>query len=83
MSNGALLTVHEVADLLGLSVGTVYHFVSEKRIPVLKLSARCIRFDSTAIAAWLAEMAVPADSTEHIQPRDRRADDRVSRVRNR
>jgi excisionase family DNA binding protein len=59
-----LLGVREVAELLGLSVGSVYHLVSQKRIPVVKLSARCVRFDKVALEAWIAEMAVPADSTE-------------------
>jgi excisionase family DNA binding protein len=63
MSNGALLTVQEVADLLGLSVGSVYHLISQKRVPVVKLSARCVRFDKSALDNWIAQMTVPAEST--------------------
>jgi excisionase family DNA binding protein len=66
MSADQLLTVHEVAELLSLSVGSVYHLISEKRIPVVKLSARCVRFERNALEAWIASLAVPADSNKPI-----------------
>jgi excisionase family DNA binding protein len=44
-----LLDVKEVAELLGLAVGSVYHLVSEKRLPCVRLSARCLRFRESAI----------------------------------
>jgi hypothetical protein len=28
---------------MGLAVGTIYHLISQKRIPVVRLSARCVR----------------------------------------
>jgi len=57
-----LLTAAEAAQLLRLNnVGTVYHLVSQKRIPVVKLSARCIRFSRNALLKWLEEMSQPAE----------------------
>jgi excisionase family DNA binding protein len=48
-----LLTIQEVAALTGLSVGTLYHFVSQKRIPVVRLSKRCIRFRYSDLLDWI------------------------------
>jgi excisionase family DNA binding protein len=62
MSTESLLTVHDVAKLLGLSVGSVYHLISQKRVPVVKLSARCVRFKKADLDAWIAQMSVPCDS---------------------
>ncbi len=57
-----LLTAREAAGLLNLkNVGTIYHMVSQKRVPVVKLSARCIRFSRKALLKWLEEMSQPAD----------------------
>jgi excisionase family DNA binding protein len=67
MNNDPLLTVDEVAELLALSSGHVYHLISQKRIPVVRLSARCVRFKRSALDAWIAEMAVPARSSERSQ----------------
>ncbi len=55
-----LLNIGEVAHLTGLSVSTLYHFVSQKRIPVVRISSRCIRFDTRAILEWIAELSLPA-----------------------
>ena len=44
-----LLTVDEVADLLRLSRGSVYHMVSQGRLPCIRLSKRCLRFSRQAV----------------------------------
>jgi excisionase family DNA binding protein len=51
-----LLTINEVADLTGLAVGTLYHFVSQKRIPVVRLSKRCIRFRQSDLSDWFQDL---------------------------
>jgi excisionase family DNA binding protein len=48
-----LLTIQEVSELTGLAVGTLYHFVSQKRIPVVRLSKRCIRFRYSDLLDWI------------------------------
>jgi excisionase family DNA binding protein len=53
LSSDRLLTIDEVAELTGLAIGTLYHFVSEKRIPVVRLSKRCIRFRQSDLAHWI------------------------------
>jgi predicted DNA-binding transcriptional regulator AlpA len=50
-----LWNVEEVANFLGLAIGSVYHLVSQGRIPCVRLSARCLRFDPDVIAVWLQE----------------------------
>lgn len=61
-----LLTVREVSAITGLSVGTLYHLASQKRIPVVRLSARCLRFRVSELEKWIEELAEPA--SEHWGP---------------
>lgn len=52
-----LLTVPEVAELTGLAVGTVYHLIGEKRIPVVHISRRCVRFRLADLEAWFDRLS--------------------------
>ena len=54
-SQVGLLTVVEAAVFLGLSVGTVYHMISEHRLPVVRISRRCIRFRVSDLERWVRE----------------------------
>jgi excisionase family DNA binding protein len=57
-----LLTVAEAAQLLRLkNVNSMYQLVSQRRVPVIKLSARCIRFSRNALLRWLEELSQPAE----------------------
>jgi excisionase family DNA binding protein len=59
-----LLDVKEAARLLGISPGTAYHWISQGRLPVVRLSARCIRFRQSDLDTWLAEkVVVPQNQT--------------------
>jgi excisionase family DNA binding protein len=60
LSADRLLTIDEVAELTGLAVGTLYHFVSQKRIPVVRLSKRCIRFRQSDLSDWIQTLTVEA-----------------------
>jgi len=53
-----LLTILEVAVLTGFSTGTLRHWVSQGRIPYVRISARCVRFRRTDIEAWIAARVV-------------------------
>ena len=57
-----LLDVNELSALTGIAVGTIYHWVSEGRLPCVRLSARCLRFSLPAIREWLAGLNKPADT---------------------
>jgi excisionase family DNA binding protein len=50
-----LWNVNEVAEFLNLAPGTIYHFLSEHKIPFIRISGRCVRFDPKQIEAWVAQ----------------------------
>ena len=62
MTTPRLWDVEEVADFLGLAVGSVYHLVSQRRIPCVRLSARCLRFQPDVIAVWVQERSKKGDA---------------------
>jgi excisionase family DNA binding protein len=58
-----LLTVHQVADELGVSRQHVYRLIAEGRLPAVRLSERRLRIPRPALDAWLqlqADRAVGA-----------------------
>jgi predicted DNA-binding transcriptional regulator AlpA len=57
-----LINIRELSQLTGISVGGLYHMVSESRIPCVRLSARCLRFSVPAIREWLADLSEPASN---------------------
>jgi excisionase family DNA binding protein len=66
METNCLLTVKEVARLLRLDSGTVYHMVSagNLRLPCLRLSQRCLRFRAEDIEKFLADrVQIPEKSS--------------------
>jgi excisionase family DNA binding protein len=62
MSDRILLTVRDVAVLTGFSEGTLRHWVSQKRIPVVRFSSRCVRFRLIDIQHWIAEKVVERET---------------------
>ena len=49
-----LLTVEEVAHLLAINPGSLYHWISQHRgPPVRRLSPRCVRFHPRDLDLWL------------------------------
>jgi predicted DNA-binding transcriptional regulator AlpA len=57
MIDDRLWNIEEFAKFVGIAVGSAYHLVSQRRVPVVKLSARCIRFRPSEIAAWVESKA--------------------------
>jgi excisionase family DNA binding protein len=64
-----LLTIGQVAELTGLTVGSLYHFVSERRIPVVRLSRRCLRFRYSALLTWWDSLTQAAKPSERHKGR--------------
>jgi excisionase family DNA binding protein len=54
-----LLTYKEAAYFLSVPLGTLYSWVSLQRVPHIRISQRCVRFDQAALEEWLAERALP------------------------
>jgi excisionase family DNA binding protein len=62
----SLLGIKDVARLTGLAVGTLYHMVSEGRIPVVRISRRCLRFRQSDLLHWFDELTdAPRDRLEN------------------
>jgi len=52
------MDIRAVASWTGLSVGTIYHLISQRRIPVVRISSRCVRFRLSDLEEWIAERVV-------------------------
>ncbi|MDE2490378.1 MAG: helix-turn-helix domain-containing protein [Elusimicrobia bacterium] len=61
-----LLTVDEVADWLRVKPRTVYQWVHEGYIPLIKIGA-LVRFDHAAVAAWLKTRSVPGRAKRAVE----------------
>lgn len=55
-----LLTIEDLADKLGYSVGHIYNLVSRGEIPYKKLSRKALRFDPREIEEWIVEQNLKA-----------------------
>lgn len=55
-----LLTIREVSEFTGLAIGSLYHFLSEGRIPVVRISKRCVRFRHSDLLAWIESLTEKA-----------------------
>jgi len=61
MTDEMLWNIAEFAEFVGITVGSAYHFVSQKRVPVVRISPRCIRFRPSAIAAWVESKSIKGE----------------------
>jgi len=55
-----LLDVHEAAEMLGLKPSTLYQWAYERRIPVVKLFGRALRFRLSTIQKLIVDSERPA-----------------------
>lgn len=51
-----LLNIRELADRLGISSGTAYHWLSQDRLPCVRFSARCVRFRESDVEKMLDQL---------------------------
>lgn len=56
-----LLKVPEAAALLGISPLSLYHFISQRRVPVVRISSRCVRFSRTQLLEWIEGLSHTAE----------------------
>ena len=62
MSEKMLLSIQEASAALGISVSTLYRLTSRRRIPFVKIGARCC-FQPSQLQAWIQEHAIqPAEA---------------------
>lgn len=55
-----LLTAREAASVLGLKPSTLYQWAYERRIPIVKLFGRSLRFRLSTIQKLIADSEQPA-----------------------
>jgi len=55
-----LLSVKELSEYLGIKIHTIYTWVSQKRIPYVKIGS-LTRFDVDVINNWIAENSISAE----------------------
>ena len=65
-----LIDIRELSELTGIAVGSLYHMVSQRRIPCVRLSQRCLRFSLPAIRDWLDSLSEPALKDASKAPKD-------------
>ncbi len=51
-----LLTVPELAQRLGISQGTAYHWLSQGRLQCVRFSSRCVRFRESDVEKMLEQL---------------------------
>jgi excisionase family DNA binding protein len=78
MDENSLLNVREAAALLGISAGTLYHWLSERRVPVVRLGPRCVRFRKSDLDEWISEKSVGTNGVR--VPATRRTDEPIDRA---
>jgi len=62
METENLLNVRQLAELLAVSTGTLYHWLSQRRgPPCIRLSSRCVRWRKSDVTAWLSEQVEKSD----------------------
>lgn len=49
-----LMKITEAAQFLAVSPNSLYHMVSQGRVPCIRLSNRCLRFRKSDLEAWIA-----------------------------
>jgi excisionase family DNA binding protein len=59
-------TIVELAERLHVSRHTIYTWVSQRRIPFLKIG-RLLRFDLDAVERWLIEKSRPEETSSVLE----------------
>ena len=52
-----LLNITELSEMIGIKHNTIYHWVSQRRVPFVKVGGRT-KFDIIEIDKWIKESSV-------------------------
>jgi excisionase family DNA binding protein len=66
-----LLSIRDVAAMTRLTVGTLYHLVSQNRIPVVRISRRCLRFRESDLQRWFDALTCEPEHPKENTRRER------------
>jgi len=61
LDDDVLWTVVEASHFLKMSSGSLYHLVSQHRIPAIHISCRCLRFSRRALKGWVESLTQEAE----------------------
>ncbi len=61
-----LLSVDEVASWLQVKPRTIYQWVHEEYIPVVKLGS-LVRFDQASVGAWVKKRETPGRAAKRLE----------------
>jgi predicted DNA-binding transcriptional regulator AlpA len=75
-----LLMKKDVASLFGVTVKAVDKWVSERKIPFIRISRKCIRFDENVIEAFLAKRTIKDRVRPSLKTRKRKKREAVVKV---
>ncbi len=59
-----LLTLTQVAHVLGVKRRVVSNYVRDRALPVIRISQNCVRVDPRHLEAWIAEHTEGAKAAE-------------------
>ena len=57
MMKKRLINITELSQMIDIDVGTLYHWVSQRRVPFVKVG-RLTKFDIEAINKWIKEKSI-------------------------
>jgi excisionase family DNA binding protein len=52
------MNASQAAEFIGIEEKTVRKYTSERRIPFIRISGRCVRYDRNALSEWLQSRTV-------------------------
>ena len=61
-----LLTIDDLAEWLQVKPRTIYQWVHEGYIPVIKLGS-LVRFDQASITAWIRKREAPGRAKQRVE----------------
>ena len=67
-----LLDYNAAAEFLGVQRGTLYAWVSQRRVPFIRFSARCVRFDKAELQSWVDGQRVKPGAPPSVRPKSSR-----------
>jgi excisionase family DNA binding protein len=70
MTENQLLTVKQIAEYLGVKSSTIYKWNSQGRIPCIRLSGRCVRYELDKVKKWLNAIEDKGRTTRRIKVDD-------------
>jgi excisionase family DNA binding protein len=68
MNDDPLLTARQLAELLGLTAGTILDWFEDGRLPGFKLGGRVVRFRASEVEEWLEAQRRGPRPSRPLQP---------------